>query len=153
MSLARLWIRDFHPEDFETICQIDRICFAPDIAFSRSEFLFFLHDSKSITYLAERMNSIVGFVLAKIESPSIAHVVTLDVVPVMRRCRVGTRLMNRLHDELRERGISVTVLEVGVQNLGARRLYERLGYSFERLLPGYYAGKEDACRMRREAGN
>jgi ribosomal-protein-alanine N-acetyltransferase len=153
MSVARLSIRDFRPEDFEAIYQIDQVCFSPEIAFSRSEFFFYLHASGSIACLAEGMDGIAGFVLAKIESASTAHIVTLDVVPEMRRCSIGTSLMNRIHDKLREREIRTMVLEVGVQNLPARRLYEKLGYQLECLLPGYYAGKEDACRMRREVGN
>jgi ribosomal-protein-alanine N-acetyltransferase len=152
MSERRLRIRTFRLEDFEAIYRIDQICFPPEIAFSRGEFLFYLGHRKRIAYLAEGSDGIAGFVLAQIDNASIAHVVTLDVVPEMRRCSVGTRLMNQMHDELQKRGVKAAILEVGVQNTAARRLYEKLGYESECLLPGYYGGKEDACRMRREVG-
>jgi ribosomal-protein-alanine N-acetyltransferase len=140
-------------KDLEAMYRIDQICFPPEISFSRSEFLFYLHTMQCIAFLAEGTTGIAGFVLATIEGPSIAHVITLDVMPEMRRQSIGTKLMDQMHLEMQKRGIREAVLEVGLQNTEARRLYKKLGYRPECLLPGYYAGREDACRMRREIGN
>ena len=57
--------------------------------------------------------------------------------------------MNRLHEALQRQGIRVSLLEVGMQNIPAQRLYEKLGYEVQGLLTGYYRGREDAYRMRR----
>jgi ribosomal-protein-alanine N-acetyltransferase len=149
MSSPALRIRDFRPEDFETIYEIDQICFPADIAFSRKDFVFCFSHPKSIAFLAEERSGVAGFVLARIENRSSAHVLTLDVVPEMRGRGVGMQLMNRLHETLQEQGIRVSLLEVGIQNIRAQRLYEKLGYEVQGLLRGYYRGREDAFRMRR----
>jgi ribosomal-protein-alanine N-acetyltransferase len=149
MSSPALRIRDFRPEDFEMIYKIDQICFPADIAFSRNDFVFCLSHPGSIAFLAEEMSGIAGFVLARIETRSRAHVLTLDVVPELRGRSVGTKLMNRLHETLQGQRIRVSLLEVGIQNIAAQRLYEKLGYEVQGLLRGYYQGREDAYRMRR----
>lgn len=149
MSKLRLRIRDFRPEDFEAIYGIDQICFPLDIAFSRGEFAFCLNHPQGIARVAEGVDGIAGFVLARKEGPFRAHILTLDVVPEMRRRGVGTRLMNDLHHALKQQSIGLLVLEVAVKNVGAQRLYENLGYEYRGLLAGYYRGREDAYRMTR----
>ncbi len=131
------------------LCEIDRICFPKDIAFSRAELIFYLNHSKSITRVAEGLGRILGFVLARIESPGTAHVITLDVVPEVRQRRIGTQLMNAMHRELERQKIGVAVLEVSTGNLVAQRLYEKLKYQYLETLSGYYLGREDAYRMAR----
>jgi ribosomal protein S18 acetylase RimI-like enzyme len=91
--------------------------------------------------------AIVGFAVGRIEKPDSAHVLTLDVLPDVRRCRIGTALMGSLHEEFRRRGCRICLLEVDVHNAVARRFYEKLHYRFSRILPGYYLGRTDACRM------
>ncbi len=142
-----LKIRRFKAEDLGELYEIDRICFPEDIAFSRTELLFHLTHLQSITCVAQGADRILGFVLARVEDRQYAHVLTLDVVPQVRQGKIGTRLMNELHRELEDRNIHAAVLEVGVTNLKAQRLYEKLGYRRIGTLAGYYRGKEDAYQM------
>jgi len=142
-------IRDFQREDLEVLCEIDRICFPEDIAFSRAELIFYLNHPKSIARVAEGPGRILGFVLARVESPVSAHVITLDVVPDVRQRRIGSALMNNLHREFEKQNIGVAVLEVGTGNLAAQHLYEKLQYRYLETISGYYHGREDAFRMAR----
>ena len=147
MSGLPLRIRNFQKEDLETLSEIDRICFADDIAFSRAELLCQIHNSKSITRVGEGLGRILGFVIARIENPLCAHVLTLDVVPEARRCRIGISLMQAMHRVLAKEKIRTAVLEVSASNLAAQRLYEKLQYRYQGTLHGYYQGREDAYRM------
>ena len=147
MSGLPLRIRNFQKEDLETLSEIDRICFADDIAFSRAELLCQIHNSKSITRVGEGLGRILGFVIARIENPLCAHVLTLDVVPEARRCRIGISLMQAMHRVLAKEKIRTAVLEVSASNLAAQRLYEKLQYRYQETLCGYYQGREDAYRM------
>jgi GNAT superfamily N-acetyltransferase len=52
----------------------------------------------------------------------------LDVAPPLRDGGIGTRLIEYVEGELRNRGYAGVYLDVSVENDGARRLYERLGY-------------------------
>jgi [ribosomal protein S18]-alanine N-acetyltransferase len=147
MSSLPLRIRDFRTEDLKELYRIDQICFPPDIAFSQMEIYFYAKQPGGIARIAERQGRILGFVLAHRENRSSAHVLTLDVVPNVRRSGVGTALMNWLHEELRKQKVAFSVLEVGVLNRAAQRLYEKLGYQYKETLVGYYRGREDAYRM------
>jgi ribosomal-protein-alanine N-acetyltransferase len=149
MPQMPLRIRNFRDSDLETLCEIDRLCFPEDIAFTRSELDFHLKHPKSITRVGERLGRILGFVMARIETPPCAHVITLDVVPEARNCSIGTLLMKTLHRELRREGIGIAILEVSTQNLPAQRLYEKLNYRYLETISGYYRGREDAYRMAR----
>jgi ribosomal-protein-alanine N-acetyltransferase len=142
-------IRNFQGEDLEALWEIDRICFPKDIAFSRAELIFYLNHSKSIARVAEGLGRILGFVLARVESPVSAHVITLDVVPDARQRRIGFALMNTLHREFERLNIGLAVLEVGTSNVAAQRLYEKLQYRYLEKISGYYHGREDAYRMAR----
>ncbi len=143
-----LRIRKYKDSDFHTLCEIDRSCFPVDIAFSQADMVSFLNHPESITRVAERLGRILGFVMARIEGV-FAHVITLDVMPDVRKCRIGTSLMKALHRELRREGIRAAILEVSTRNHAARRLYEKLQYQYLETLPGYYREREDAYRMGR----
>lgn len=152
MRGLRLKIRNFVEHDLETLYEIDRVCFADDIAFSRAELLSQINRSRSITRVGERAGRILGFVIAHIVHPTHAHILTLDVIPDVRRRGIGLALMNSLHGTLAKHGIGITVLEVSVRNHPALKLYEKMGYRRTDTLNGYYRGREDAFRMIRSSG-
>jgi [ribosomal protein S18]-alanine N-acetyltransferase len=149
MDNPPLRIRGFCPEDFDALFLMDQICFASDIAFSREEFLYYLHHPHGIVRICEEARGVAGFVMARVTSRSNAHVITLDVSPEWRRCGMGTMLMNDLHRELEKRKVERSILEVGVENTPAQCLYQKMGYKTVNTLTGYYRGKEDAYRMMR----
>jgi ribosomal-protein-alanine N-acetyltransferase len=148
--MSRLWlrIRNFKDEDIEMLGEIDRICFADDISFSSSELLFQIHHPKSITRVGEGFGRVLGFVIARVDdASSCAHVLTLDVLPDVRRRGIGMSLMTDLHGMLAQKSIKAAVLEVSFRNLPAQRLYESLKYRYLETLHGFYQGREDAYRM------
>jgi ribosomal-protein-alanine N-acetyltransferase len=147
MIAPPLRIRNYQKKDLEVLHRIDRICFPEDIAFSLEELSAYFNHPGSIARVAEDSARKLGFILAHVQDRSHAHLLTLDVVPEARRRGIGTSLMGALHRELKVRGIGAAVLEVGVRNAAARRLYESLQYQYLGILPGYYRQREDAYRM------
>jgi ribosomal-protein-alanine N-acetyltransferase len=142
-------IRDLRRSDIGRLHEIDSICFAADIAFTRAELLFYLRHPYALAKVAERVGNIVGFAIGRVESDFYGHVITLDVVPEARRSKIGTQLIEVLHEEFRRAGVLLAVLEVDVENSGARLFYERLGYERIETLRGYYKERSDAYRMAR----
>jgi [ribosomal protein S18]-alanine N-acetyltransferase len=140
-------IRDYRPQDLSTLLEIDKICFHPDIAFSRSELLFYVRHPRSISRIAEQQGHIIGFAVGRVEEGSLGHILTLDVVPEARRSGTGTLLMTTLHDEFRRRQVTLSLLEVNAEDEGARRFYEKLEYQYTEIVRGYYYGRLDAYRM------
>ncbi len=147
MSAETIKIREYRPEDVAHLHRIDQLCFPADIAFSKRELFYYLSNPGSITKVAEVSGNIVGFVLGRIQLDRLAHILTLDVVREARRNRIGTLLMESLHEVFRNRAVLLSVLEVSTKNLAALRLYEALNYQLLETLRGYYRGREDAYRM------
>ena len=78
-----------------------------------------------------------------------AHLLLLAVVPERRGEGLAARLVDWLETLARRGGIAEVELEVRLRARAARALYARLGYAEKARLPGYYAGREDALRLRK----
>jgi ribosomal protein S18 acetylase RimI-like enzyme len=67
-----------------------------------------------------------------------AYLYALRVRPGWRGQGLGTSLVEAAEDALLARGFATAVIAVGKDNLGARRLYERLGYAVFAEDPGVW---------------
>ncbi len=146
-EVQSLVIRDARKNDLRRLYDIDQVCFPPNIAYSMDEMRWYLRHPKAISKVAESGGTTVGFAIGKLSAALQAHIITLDVIPEVRRRRVGCALMEALHGEFRSRGIRRVALEVATQNVPAQRFYLSFGYVRQGLLPGYYGEGNDAYRM------
>lgn len=82
--------------------------------------------------VADSRNTVVAYGMlrgwAEYRVPSLG----IAVHPDSRGTGIGKMLMGFLHDEARRRGASHVRLKVYPDNHAARRLYEQLGYEFDR---------------------
>ena len=152
-------LRPFHRADIETLYKIDHICFAPGIAYSKAELRYYLQHPKSHTVVAEtEAKDITGFCTGWLhlrEGVLFGHVITIDVLPAVRRRGVGRRLMQAIEKHFLSEAVNSIQLEVAVDNLHAQAFYQVMGYERTGTLRGYYAGKLDALVMEKrltEAG-
>lgn len=89
----------------------------------------------------------LGFVLAA-ETGIEAEILTLAVLPDVRRRGLARSLMEAVVTELERRGVARLLLEVAAGNRAARCLYEGMGMEEAGHRPGYYqGGDEDAIIM------
>ena len=80
------------------------------------------------------------------------HVMNVAVSPDHRRQGIATALLERVFELTEHTGRRGYTLEVRVSNVGAMRLYERLGFAARGVRRGYYTdNREDAVIMWREA--
>ena len=80
-----------------------------------------------------------------------AEVLTVGVIPAARRRGIARRMLRTLLGEATGRGAREAFLEVRVDNVAARRLYEAEGFAQVGRRRGYYdAGRVDAVVMRKE---
>lgn len=140
-------LRNYQPEDFERICEIDRLCFPPGIAYSAPDIALGLEEPGIIALVGEEEERVAGFVLARKERRDHGHIITIDVLPEFRRAGLATRLMTEAHQRLKEAGAKRVRLEASVENAPAIAFYQKLGYRALRRLKGYYLGEVDACLM------
>lgn len=80
--------------------------------------------------VAEWEGSVAGSVSINVHGnvPGQLHLFALDVAPHLQRRGIGAALIEGVEREAARRGLSAVWLDVAVDNLEARRLYERLGY-------------------------
>jgi len=89
---------------------------------------------------------LVGFAIMQYFA-DYAHLNLLAVEPAYRRLGIGHQLIDWLEETCRTGGLFSVRLEVRANNRGAQAFYRRLGYHDDKILPGYYSGREAALRM------
>lgn len=128
------YLRPYLANDFETLYQLDRDCFAPAFRFSRAMLRRCLGTRGAFVRVACETGAgaeqIVGFCIAEFrEAEPHAYVATLDVALAHRRTGLGRQLMQTIEEEARARGVRRVLLHVFTENSGAQTLYESLGYT------------------------
>ncbi len=78
-------------------------------------------------------------------APDIPEIEDLFVSPARRSRGVGTRLLLELETEARSRGFDRVGLAVGIENAGARRLYESHGFRDAGLGSFWIEGADETC--------
>ncbi len=145
-------LRDYRPEDFAHLCEIDRLCFPPGIAYTAEEMRLYIADPRTFTLVVEEPeHRIIGFLIARLEAgrrgARIGHLVTIDVHPDWQGRGIGSLLLREAERRLRQAGAHFIFLETAVDNRRAIRFYEKHGYRVLERIQGYYLGEMDAFRM------
>lgn len=151
-------IRNFRPDDFETLWRLDQQCFSPGIAYSRPELRTYIRHPGAFTLVAERTaakepgkglaGGIAGFLVA--HSGTTGHIITIDVELLARRFGVGSLLLQGAEERLRAAGSRAVGLETAVDNLSALTFYKRHGYTVIKTWPRYYSNGVDALVLNKE---
>jgi ribosomal protein S18 acetylase RimI-like enzyme len=145
-------VREYRPEDFERLHQIDRTAFAPALSYSRLELRYYVQARRSRTLVAEECGEVVGFANARCAQRGWGTVVTLDVAPGWQRQGIGGRLLAAIEEWLAGEGVRVVSLETPADESGARQFYEKHGYQLGARVRGYYHGRLDAFSMVKRLG-
>jgi ribosomal-protein-alanine N-acetyltransferase len=145
-------LRQYRPEDFNRLLEIDQECFVEGIAYSREEMRYFLGLSSARTLVAMEAGQIQGFIIAdrsrqRRASRSMGRIITIDVLATARSSGLGSLLLAAAEKDLKEAGCDHVVLEVAVDNQNALRFYKKHGYSVLKILPRYYLESVDGLLM------
>lgn len=141
-------LRSYDPRDFTTLHRLDRACFPPGIAYSKTMLRYFLKLPSADGIVAEEAGQIVGFILTE-ENPPLAHIITLDVAETHRRRGAGSSLLAESERNLALRGVRTILLETAIENAPAVAFWQCHGYRIEATLKRYYLGRLDAYEMRK----
>ncbi len=77
-----------------------------------------------------------------------AYIYGFRIKPAYRNLGIGTLMMEKAEGDLYDRGFGLVTLNVGQENLAARRLYERLGYQVVSDEPGIWSFTDHEGKMR-----
>ncbi|HEY9282050.1 MAG TPA: N-acetyltransferase [Pyrinomonadaceae bacterium] len=128
--------------------RLDQRCFIDGEAYSRETFEYLLTAAEAVAYRAVTADgTMVGFVVGLVEPDHTGHITTIGVAPEHRRRRVAERMLTKVEEAFRRRGLRTARLEVRSVNTGAQQLYRNLGYTVTQRLPRYYSNGGDGLLM------
>jgi [ribosomal protein S18]-alanine N-acetyltransferase len=148
---VNITLRNFKPDDFDTLHEIDQACYEPEVAYSKRELRAYLRFSGSDCLLAEAdaplpKNQIVGFCISARREAS-GYIVTIDVLPQFRRLQVGSMLLAEIERRLGANGVREVTLETATDNDSAVAFWTEHGYRNRGIKKDYYPGGRDAFVM------
>jgi ribosomal-protein-alanine N-acetyltransferase len=148
-----LVVRTVGPDDAALAAGLHALCFkdSGERTWSADEFRQLLATPGCLGMVAVMQVEPAGLALARVAFDE-AEVLTLGVVPSLRRQGIGGALLARLRHACHQRGARSLFLEVAEDNLPARRLYEANGFVVMARREGYYArsdGRRAALVLRR----
>lgn len=149
-------IRGFRLEDLQSIMYINRTCLPEN--YTPEFFVYHFREFPDGFLVAEMDNSIVGYIMTRVDRgfdyysshrafAEKGHVISLAVLPHVRRMGIGKSLLSRAVEAIKKRDVKEVYLEVRVSNTPAINLYQKLGFKIMRRVPRYYADGEDAYVM------
>lgn len=143
-------IRDFQPEEFDTLWRLDQECFPPGIAYSKQELKAYIRHRGAFTLVAidSERGTTQGFIVG--HAGRTGHIVTIDVSSAARRAGVGSALLRAAEERLRAASCQSVGLETAVDNLAALSFYKRHGYTVVRTWPRYYSNGVDALVLEKD---
>ena len=142
-------VRDYKPEDFESLWSMDQECFPAGISYSKRELRGFIRHQGAFTFVAtNEKEELQGFIVGYCRG--LGHVITIDVGPNARRSGVGSLLLRSAEDRMRASGCTAVGLETAVDNATALAFYKRHGYSVVRTWPRYYSNGVDALVLKKD---
>lgn len=148
--MPELVIRRAGGEDVPAIAEMERRCFSVPWS-HKALYEDIVENPRSLYILAEMDGRPAGYAgVWKILDEG--HITNVAVLPAFRRQHIARDMLSVLMDICRQSGVIRFTLEVRAGNLGARKLYEDLGFVSAGVRRGYYDDNgEDAVIMWTEA--
>jgi ribosomal-protein-alanine N-acetyltransferase len=145
---SRYDVRPLTTAQLDECWRLDQQCFVDGEAYSRETFEYLLTSPESVSYRAVTNDGMmVGFIVGIVEPDATGHITTLGVAPEYRRRGIANRMLLKVEEGFRRRGVRIARLEVRSVNTGAQELYAKLGFSVTQRLPRYYSNGGDGLLM------
>jgi len=145
---SRYDVRPLTVAQLDECWRLDLRCFVDGEAYSRETFEYLLTSPDSVSYRAVTSDgTMVGFIVGIVEPDRTGHITTLGVAHEHRRRGIAQRMLLKVEEGFRRRGVRITRLEVRSVNTGAQDLYQKLGFAVTQRLPRYYSNGGDGLLM------
>jgi len=124
-------------EDIDDVMVVEKLSFT--IPWSKNALIEEVLNNRMAIYITAKVNGkAIGYAgMWKIFDEG--HITNIAVHPEYRQNGIGSRLVEKLVDIAKERGIVKMTLEVRKSNLAAQALYCKYGFKEMGLRKGYYA--------------
>ncbi|WP_414830368.1 GNAT family N-acetyltransferase/peptidase C39 family protein [Alteromonas sp. H39] len=149
VSCDSVSLREATHNDLPLLLTIEQQCFATD-RLSRRRMRFYIDAPHAVFVVAEKGIELVGYgLLLMRRGTQLTRLYSLAVLPEARGLGIAEAVIGRLEECALARGKRFMRLEVSEQNLGAIRLYARLGFEQFGVYSHYYEDESDAIRMQK----
>jgi len=145
-SAVKFALRDYKPDDFDTLHEIDQACYEPGVAYSKRDMRAYLQFPGAECILAETPRDIAGFCISARQRTR-GYIVTIDVLQKYRKSGIGSALLREVERRLAANGVREVGLETATDNESAIAFWNRHGYRTLGVEKGYYPGGRDAFAM------
>ena len=146
-------LRPATDRDVAAILELEIASFARiEERFNRRRVQDLIKNSRAIALVAEGKGQVLGWAVGLLRShreSNSGRIYAVAVHPDARGKRIGQRLVGRIIHSLVRRGAGRIYLEVHADNLGAIKLYHKLGFIDQGYLADYYGPGHHAIRMMR----
>ncbi|MFZ3385489.1 MAG: ribosomal protein S18-alanine N-acetyltransferase [Candidatus Methanoperedens sp.] len=138
-------IRTFQPSDFQWVIGIERKVFNEHDPYIYMQF----YETYPDTFIVADINGfVVGYVAGFLTNIGVGRIFSLAVDPKYQNRSVGSNLLKEIINIFRKRGVIEIILEVRMDNIKAKRFYERHGFFQFGIAEKYYNDAQDACLMK-----
>ncbi len=150
-------IRQFGPPDLTAVMNINKKYLPENYPAS-----FFMRQHKDFPeafLVAESEEKIIAYIMCRLERGisslhfkyrNKGHIVSIAVIPEYRKQKIGTNILRKAIEAVKQKGAKEIFLEVRVTNFPAIDLYEKEGFTKTKVIPGYYRDGESAYVMAKE---
>jgi ribosomal-protein-alanine N-acetyltransferase len=143
---VKFTLRDYQPEDFDGLYEIDQACYPAEIAYSKRDMRAYLRFPGAECVVAVTAGEIAGFCISA-RRRSRGYIVTIDVLERFRRAGAGSTLLREVERRLAANGVREVGLETATDNESAIAFWRKHGYRNSGVRKGYYPGGRDAIAM------
>lgn len=140
-------IRQFSPQDFESVAKISQESFPHP--WSEEYLKKVSQDHARDILIAESDGQIVGYILGYIKSDRSGSIKILAVDPDYRRQGIGQKLINAALEKMKKSGCEEVFLKLRTNNSTADNFYQEIGFERDKTLKGYFSNGDDAYIMRK----
>ena len=135
MDLNELWLLDLR-------------VFTDGEAYERDTFRQLLSNPQGVARQVRSADGkMIAFAIGVIEEDGVGHITTIGVSPEHRRRGMAKIMLLSIEQGFAVRGATTVRLEVRTDNVGARQLYEQIGYVITQRMRRYYSTGDDGYLM------
>ena len=141
-------IRKFQPTDMFSVIKLASETLTEH--YNPSLFNYFYETFPDGFLVADRLHTIIGFIVGLEAFPGTLKIPMLAVKKEHRKQGIGSALLNNFLEEAIAKNIKCVELEVRRDNKQAIKFYQKHGFEIVETVSKFYQNGEDAYIMRRE---
>ena len=120
-------IFNLQKNEIDEFLKVEKLLFT-EFNITKAELITWLNDEDYIILTYKADNQILGFIVINVYGKSNCFIRNIGVINSKRQQGIGTKLLLSGLNKALDKGINKAMLWVEINNIGARKLYEKFGF-------------------------